>query len=430
MLMAAAVQGIAGQPLRRRRLHGYGHGWQRRDRPDACRVILSGEVVFQGGCRSRPCCCCCAVGMPDHMGRRVSQRLQSWVSALWQRCWRPSAGAAARARLRAHLCSRAIPTRLPSAPCLTSQPSARGAGQHLRPPSPSQPTPALQAEPWCAWSFSLPGACVRALQRRPRLPTPSPPPPPDTRPTRSHAGPPSDPLSPAMATPADLEAIPGLVQRLRSGRSVAQLQAARALSNLARTGSAARRAIAEAGAMPILMRLASSESGPMALQQDAADALTQVINEEQGLTETFVAAGGGPLLVRLLVHGGSEQLQLAGAKLAIGVMQRNYSWCSDAQTALAEAGGIPILVQLMGSEPSDAAVAALKKCGGRPARVRVRHSCSRRGASARAAAAVRPTCSASFCCGSNRQDGKWRPGMLRSTCGSWSRPAACAAAVR
>ena len=163
-----------------------------------------------------------------------------------------------------------------------------------------------------------------------------------------------------MAEPADLSAISGLVQRLRSRRSVAQLQAARELTSLALAGSSAQRAIAEAGAMPILMRPASSERGPVVVQQGAAVALAEVIRGQQDLTEAFVAAGGVPLLVHLLVHGGSEELQLAGAGLATAVMQdASYSWCSDAQTAVAEAGGIPILVQLMGSEPSAVAVVAL-----------------------------------------------------------------------
>ena len=163
-----------------------------------------------------------------------------------------------------------------------------------------------------------------------------------------------------MSGPVDLRAIPGLVQRLRSGRSVAQLQAAKALASLAFSGSSARHAIAEAGAMPILMRLASSESGPLALQMGAAVVLSQMIIDEQDLGEAFVAAGGVPLLVRLLVHGGTEPLQLMGAYMAAAAIQGDCSWGRDAQTALAEAGSIPILVQFIGRDPTEVAVAALR----------------------------------------------------------------------
>ena len=139
------------------------------------------------------------------------------------------------------------------------------------------------------------------------------------------------------------------------------------MGSLAHTGgSSAQRAIAAAGAMPIFMRLASSESGPVVLESGpwtlqayAADALASVIRGQQDLTEAFVAAGGVPLMLRLLLHGSTELLQRCGAQLAAGVMARPYSWRRDAQTALVEAGGIPILVQLMGREPVDSAVTAL-----------------------------------------------------------------------
>lgn len=65
-------------------------------------------------------------------------------------------------------------------------------------------------------------------------------------------------------------------------------------------------------------------------------------------------------MVRLLVHGAPEEVQLVGANLAVWVVQNAYSWCAGVQTALAQAGAIPVLIRLMGMEAIDAAAAALR----------------------------------------------------------------------
>ena len=183
----------------------------------------------------------------------------------------------------------------------------------------------------------LPGLAVHAAARRPPHPL-----------ACSSLGAPSGPLEadlpPAMSERLDLGAIPGLVQRLRSGRSVEQLQVARALMVIVMSTSSARRATAEAGALPILMRLASSESGPVMLPKGrckttklkklrvgAVSLLAQMIHDQDDLIEAFVAAGGVALMLRLLVHGAAEQLQLAGAILAATVMHdASYGWCTPA----------------------------------------------------------------------------------------------------
>lgn len=89
-----------------------------------------------------------------------------------------------------------------------------------------------------------------------------------------------------MAAPADLSAIPGLMQRLRSGRPAAQVLAADGLNSLARAGSSAQCAVAEAGAIPVLVQLASK--GRAELQQSAGIALCSIIRGQQGLIQAFL----------------------------------------------------------------------------------------------------------------------------------------------
>lgn len=144
-----------------------------------------------------------------------------------------------------------------------------------------------------------------------------------------------------MSDPVDLSAIPGLMRSLRGDRPGARLQAAQALQELADTGSSAQRAAAQAGAMPVLMQPASS--GSVEQRQAAGIALSSVLAEQRDLIAAFLAAGGLPLMARLLARGIPEEVQVAGASLAVWVVQNTCSWCAGAQTALARAGAIPAM---------------------------------------------------------------------------------------
>ena len=112
--------------------------------------------------------------------------------------------------------------------------------------------------------------------------------------------------------------IPAIVQRLRSGRRAAQLQAALRLAELAYTSS---QAIAAAGGMRALVNVASSSSssGNHDLLRAALAALA-AITARTGLPDAFVAAGGMRPLAACLASCDSEDVLTTAAALAGHVM--------------------------------------------------------------------------------------------------------------
>ena len=152
-----------------------------------------------------------------------------------------------------------------------------------------------------------------------------------------------------MAAAAD---IPALVQRLRSGRRTAQLQAARRIGELAYGGAdadAGRRAIVAAGAVPALM--AHMRSSSEALQGTAAAALAYTFAGQPEEVASFVEAGGVPLLLKCLTDSRDDRARQAAAILAGTVMHEHNSRRIDAGRALAAGGGLDALVRMLSGSP-------------------------------------------------------------------------------
>ena len=199
----------------------------------------------------------------------------------------------------------------------------------------------------------------------PPLPQPQPPPlpqpPPPVHPGRrppfvcrpscpfSAAG---APLLPTMSAPADLAAVPGLVQRLRSGRKVEQLRAAKALYRIAVAGGEpCQRAIAAAGALPIQIKLLGS--GTAALREAAVTALAYTVLRHQDLQQAFLGAGGLPPLLACF-EGGSEPVWAAAADCVSNLMLVSDPTGDAVRVEVASSSAVLAFVRLLGSE--DAAV--------------------------------------------------------------------------
>lgn len=140
------------------------------------------------------------------------------------------------------------------------------------------------------------------------------------------------------------------MQRLRSGRRTAQLQALKAPRELAvravATGeSAERHASADAGAIPVLVELLSC--GSVALQCAAASLLKSVIRGWRQLAAAFASVGGVQATVKLLMAGGTAEAQGAAAMPA-------GACGDDTSRALVEAGAVPLLARLWASSHYDA----------------------------------------------------------------------------
>lgn len=110
--------------------------------------------------------------------------------------------------------------------------------------------------------------------------------------------------------------IAALVQLLRRGRGTEQLQAAGVLERLAFRGVAFQRAIAAAGAVPVLTQLMRSSS--VALQGAATLAMVGLVAGSQAdidIVEAFVAGGGLPPMLACLASRSTE-LHMPAAALA------------------------------------------------------------------------------------------------------------------
>ena len=90
---------------------------------------------------------------------------------------------------------------------------------------------------------------------------------------------------------ASAASIPALVQRLRSGSKVAQLQAAKQLSALARNSAAERSAIVAAGGIAPLVQLVAGGSSKAA-QEEAAYILAKLALDHPSSRPALAAAGG------------------------------------------------------------------------------------------------------------------------------------------
>ena len=198
-----------------------------------------------------------------------------------------------------------------------------------------------------------------------------PPAPPEAFPCRHHrctqddarplcAGP---PLLPTMSGAADsastqiLASIPGLVRRLRRGRKTEQAQAAKALHGIAVAGGEpCQRAIAAAGAIPILTQLLGS--GTAALRDAAAWALARTVLEQQDLKQAFLDAGGlSPLLA--CFESSSKPVCAAATDCLSSFIAGSYPTCDAVREEVeASAAAIPAFVRLLCSED-----ALWQRCG-------------------------------------------------------------------
>ena len=136
-----------------------------------------------------------------------------------------------------------------------------------------------------------------------------------------------------------------LVQRLRSRRPTARLQAAQALQDLARASAAGRLAAVDAGALPILVRLLRSDGA--AVQRAAVLALACAVQEDS--IGAFIVAGGMPLALECLADAEHDRVQGAAALLAATAMHPGCSSAAETRCAVEAAGGIQLLVRLLSS---------------------------------------------------------------------------------
>ena len=146
-----------------------------------------------------------------------------------------------------------------------------------------------------------------------------------------------------MSSPAN---IASLVQRLRSGSSDVQEEAAEALASLAHGSPDSRAAIAAAGSIPPLVRLLAAEQASLA--EAAARALGQLVFSSQANQTAAVAAGAAPLLVRHL-SSSSATLKVQAAGVILSLTSKVAAVCA----AVVRAGVIPALVRLLGSSDAE-----------------------------------------------------------------------------
>lgn len=142
-----------------------------------------------------------------------------------------------------------------------------------------------------------------------------------------------------MASPSD---IPVLVQRLRSGSRVAQLQALKQLSSLATAGTAQRAALVADGIPPLVQLMGSSGSSGTAVQTAAVGLLWFLLESDNASRNAVAAAGGVPALVALLRQG-STSAQKAAATMLDRLADQN----DERKAAILAAGAVEPLVQLL-----------------------------------------------------------------------------------
>ena len=183
------------------------------------------------------------------------------------------------------------------------------------------------------------------------------PPPDDGPPPLSNHAQQAGLAAPAQGTRMASGDIPALVQRLRSGRKVEQLRAANALWDIARAGGQpGHRAIAAAGAIPILTQLLGS--GTAALRAVAAKTLAITVLEQQDLKQAFLDAGGlSPLLA--CFESSSKPVCATAADCLSSLMAGSYPTCDAVREEVeASAAAFPAFVRLLCSED-----ALWQRCG-------------------------------------------------------------------
>ena len=136
-----------------------------------------------------------------------------------------------------------------------------------------------------------------------------------------------------------------LVQRLRSGSRLAQLQALRSLVDLANSSSAARQQALVAGSVAAIVQL-KGLSGGCAVQEAAGEALRALSQTPNGATlPAFVEAGAIHTVVSMLersLDSGSATVQESTAATLW-----HLAGCGGGAAAVAACGAIPLLVQLL-----------------------------------------------------------------------------------
>lgn len=163
-----------------------------------------------------------------------------------------------------------------------------------------------------------------------------------------------------MASTAD---IPALVQRLRGGSRVAQLQAARQLEILVEgPGEEAAAAIAASGGLLLLLQLL--RSGSAAVQGAAARALFRLTSKKQVAPTLALAVrdcGLDPPAVKRLLSA-PDHSTAAVAACMVGIMAQGMPGATSASCPqlpdLLAAGVVPDLVMLLGCDGSPAQIVA------------------------------------------------------------------------
>ena len=150
--------------------------------------------------------------------------------------------------------------------------------------------------------------------------------------------------------------IPALVKRLRTGPQAAQADAADALTRLGDQSASNQRAIAAAGAIPLLVQMMRG-SGPGRAAAAAAGTLHVVTWCQDDLFDAFYAAGGLQPLCACLVRSDDAEAQSMAAMLAGNALARPDAVGRAVKHAVLAAGGIPALVSLLGSAQADSQIA-------------------------------------------------------------------------
>lgn len=137
--------------------------------------------------------------------------------------------------------------------------------------------------------------------------------------------------------------VKALVALLEVRNAAAQMKSAESLSILASRSMPNRSAIAAAGAIPPLVRLLGDGRNVNKAQIRAATALSDLARSGEN-KQAIMSAGGIEPLVQMLASSSSEAQARAAAALD------HLSASTSAQSRIADAGGIELLVALLSSE--------------------------------------------------------------------------------